>query len=65
MHTIAKLLYSRIMTSIDAITTFARIHNADLTIMEDGEDWFHTEEQMRFLDDWIKEKWLISSQVSG
>ena len=42
------------MTLIDTITTFAENHNADLTIMEDGEHWFHTEEQMRFLDDWIK-----------
>jgi hypothetical protein len=24
--------------------------------MEGGEHWFHTEEQMLFLDNWIKEK---------
>ncbi len=24
-----------------------------LTVMENGEHWFHTEEQMQFLDDWI------------
>jgi len=25
-----------------------------LTIMKNGEHWFHTEEQMQFLDAWIK-----------
>ena len=29
---------------------------ATLTVMEGGEHWFHTEEQMAFLDNWIKEK---------
>lgn len=30
------------------------MHNAQLTVMQNGEHWFHTEEQMRFLDNWIK-----------
>lgn len=42
------------LTSYDTISTFAEKHNADLTVMENGEHWFRTEEQMRFLDDWIK-----------
>ena len=25
-----------------------------LTVLEDGEHWFHTAQQMRFLDDWIR-----------
>ena len=29
-------------------------HDAVLTVMEDGEHWFHTEKQMKFLDDWIR-----------
>ncbi len=33
---------------------FARAHGARLTVMEGGEHWFHTEEQMRFLDRWIR-----------
>lgn len=37
----------------DTITAFAKRHGASLTIMENGEHWFHTAEQMRFLDDWI------------
>lgn len=44
------------LTSIETITAFAKAHHASLTVMEDGEHWFHTEEQMRFLDDWIKAK---------
>jgi len=26
---------------------------AELTVMEEGEHWFHTDEQMRFLDNWV------------
>ena len=40
----------------DAITDFAKNYEATLTVMEGGEHWFHTDEQMRFLDNWIKEK---------
>jgi len=42
------------LTSLETITDFANKHNAILTIMEGGEHWFHTEEQMMFLDNWIK-----------
>ena len=42
------------LTSYDTISTFAEKHHADLTVMENGEHWFHTEEQMKFLDNWIK-----------
>lgn len=41
------------LTSYDTISEFAEKHNADLTVMENGEHWFHTEEQMKFLDAWI------------
>jgi hypothetical protein len=34
---------------------FAEKHHAGLTVMENGEHWFHTEEQMAFLDKWILE----------
>lgn len=43
------------LTSLEAITDFANKHQANLTVMEGGEHWFHTEEQMVFLDKWIKE----------
>ena len=42
------------LMAVDTITVFADKHNASLTIMEGGEHWFHTEEQMTFLDNWIK-----------
>ena len=44
------------LTSFETISGFAKKHKAGLAVMENGEHWFHTDEQMRFLDDWIKEK---------
>lgn len=41
------------MTSPETIRAFARETGASLTVMEGGEHWFHTEEQMNFLDGWI------------
>ena len=46
------------LTSLDTITDFANKHQATLTVMEGGEHWFHTEDQMLFLDNWIKESKL-------
>lgn len=49
------------LTSLETISAFAEEVDAELTVMPGGEHWFHTEEQMRFLDAWIlKEevKWL-------
>lgn len=43
------------ITSLDTITSFANKINARLTVMPDGEHWFHTREQMEFLDNWIIE----------
>ena len=43
------------MTSRKTMTNFANKINANLTTMKDGEHWFHTEEQMIFLDKWFKE----------
>ena len=41
------------LTSYETIAAFAKTHGAELTVMEEGEHWFHTEGQMRFLDNWI------------
>ena len=41
------------MTSKETITAFAKETGASLTIMQDGEHWFHTEKQMEFLDQWL------------
>lgn len=43
------------LTSHETISKFAKQINATLTVLENGEHWFHTEEQMKFLDDWIKQ----------
>ena len=42
------------MTSRGTVTAFADRIGAPLTVMENGEHWFHTEEQMRFLDAWVQ-----------
>ena len=42
------------MTSYATISAFAGQIGAALTVMENGEHWFHTEAQMQFLDGWIE-----------
>ena len=42
------------ITSYETILNFVNKSKANLTVMKDGEHWFHTEEQMKFLDNWIK-----------
>ena len=42
------------LTSQETIHKFANDVNAELTIMQNGEHWFHTTEQIAFLDDWIR-----------
>ncbi len=41
------------LQSIDTIRAFADRIGAGITIMENGEHWFHTEKQMKFLDNWL------------
>ena len=43
------------LTSYKTISAFAKTHGAELTVMEEGEHWFHTDVQMRFLDNRIRE----------
>lgn len=42
------------LTPRETVEAFARRTGAALTVMEGGEHWFHTEEQMQFLDQWIR-----------
>lgn len=42
------------LTSYETICSFANRIGATLTVMKNGEHWFHTQEQMSFLDDWIR-----------
>ena len=46
------------LTSIETVSAFAKRYHADLTVMPGGEHWFHTEEQLQFLDHWIRERSL-------
>ena len=43
------------LTSLETMTNFANKTNSRLTIMKNGEHYFHTEEQMNFLDNWFSE----------
>lgn len=51
------------MQSLDTITAFTKNCGADLTVMENGEHWFHTEEQMEFLDEWIAQAASVTNQI--
>ena len=52
-----RILYGErdFLTPYDAMSRFAARIGAPLTVMPGGEHWFHTPEQMAFLDAWIKE----------
>lgn len=41
------------LTSEETISEFTDRIGATLTVMKDGEHWFHTDAQMKFLDNWI------------
>ncbi len=43
------------LTSYGTISEFANKIKATLTVMKNGEHWFHTKEQMDLLDNWIKQ----------
>ena len=42
------------LTSYSTISAFAEQIHATLTVMKDGEHWFHTPEQMQFVDNWVR-----------
>ena len=44
------------LTPYETIAAFANAHDARLTVMPNGEHWFHTGEQMAFLDDWFRKE---------
>lgn len=57
-NTSTDILYARNdnLTSYETISKFTKETSSSLKIMEDGEHWFHTEEQLAFLDDWLRNK---------
>lgn len=42
------------LTSFETISEFAEKVGASFTVMSNGEHWFHTDEQMAFLDNWVR-----------
>ena len=46
------------LTSLATISDFAHRTGATLDVMPGGEHWFHTPEQMAFLDGWITARHL-------
>ena len=43
------------LTSRETAEDFARRHGASLTVMEEGEHWFHTPRQLAFLNGWMRD----------
>ena len=52
-----RILYGErdFLTPLETMSRFAARIGAPLTVMPGGEHWFHTPEQMAFLDAWIRE----------
>ena len=50
-----EILYGSLdnLQSLDTIEEFVNRTSAGLTVMEGGEHWFHTKEQMDFFDEWL------------
>ncbi|NLN56227.1 MAG: alpha/beta hydrolase [Clostridiales bacterium] len=46
------------LQSIETINNFADRYGANVSVMENGEHWFHTDEQMEFLDESIIQRFL-------
>lgn len=44
------------LTSFETISNFAEKTKSTLSVMKNGEHWFHTEEQMNFIDNCIKKE---------
>ena len=42
------------LTSRQTVDKFIDKHCANLTVMNDGEHWFHTDEQIFFRDNWLR-----------
>lgn len=43
------------LVPFETVTSFASTNHAGLTVMKDGEHWFHTPEQIQFMVNWVKQ----------
>lgn len=50
------------LQSLSTIQQFVAQEPANLTVMEGGEHWFHTKEQMDFLDQWLRSKYTEQTE---
>ena len=53
------------LTSRETISVFSNRIGAFLTVFEEGEHWFHTDEQMKMLDDWIEGAFRAPGAAAG
>ena len=44
------------LTTHETMHRFAEENKCTLSVMDDGEHWFRTEEQMAFLDAWLRDE---------
>ena len=53
-----EILYGSLdnLQSIDTMNEFAKGTASVVTVMEGSEHWFRTDKQMKFLEDWMKER---------
>lgn len=60
------ILYGELdaLTPYETICEFSNSTPSKLTVMKNGEHWFHTEEQLKFLDEWL-EKSIDSENVAN
>ena len=42
------------LISKETVSAFAKQIGAKITVVENAENWFHTDEQMKVPDEWIK-----------
>ncbi len=47
------------LTARHTVDEFVAGHDASLTVMENGEHWFHTKEQLEFLDKWLEKELAV------
>ena len=52
------------LTSYETVRRFSEESGATLTVMRGGEHWFHTPEEMAFLDAWMQ-RWMDANDGAG
>ena len=55
-HTPTDILYGEkdVLIPFETVAAFVKASGAQLTVMKNGEHWFHTDAQVKFHDTWLK-----------